>query len=205
MCDTLQRVHFTITDVHRQVWLPIYHYPQVHLASLPWPVSVIPRFWKPLLCPACVFPMVCVLILSCMTHYHLHIWFHSCFSEPGYYEAGNFGIRIESVMAVKKVFMPMAFENVEFFGFETLALVLRAHQPFYNTYRSIILCVFYHIRPRFSFVWLIQPLWLQCSVIGLMRSMLVAVMSFHQLSSVFSFVLVFVKLWRNCFEIVSVI
>ena len=44
-------------------------------------------------------------------------------NEPGYYEAGNFGVRIESVMTVKQIDRSNAFENATFLGFETLTIV----------------------------------------------------------------------------------
>jgi Xaa-Pro aminopeptidase len=44
-------------------------------------------------------------------------------NEPGYYESGAFGIRIESVMAVQKVSTPHRFGDIDYYGFETIALV----------------------------------------------------------------------------------
>jgi len=44
-------------------------------------------------------------------------------NEPGYYEDGKFGIRIENVLVVKPVKTPHNFGNVEFFGFENLTVV----------------------------------------------------------------------------------
>jgi Xaa-Pro aminopeptidase len=46
---------------------------------------------------------------------------HAC-SEPGYYEDGNFGIRIESVMVVQEAATPFQFNNV-YYSFDTIALV----------------------------------------------------------------------------------
>lgn len=40
--------------------------------------------------------------------------------EPGYYEPGQFGIRIESVLVVKPVETPMRFLDKQFLGFENL-------------------------------------------------------------------------------------
>lgn len=43
--------------------------------------------------------------------------------EPGYYEDGKFGIRIENVMLVKDVNLKYNFKNVGFYGFEHITLV----------------------------------------------------------------------------------
>lgn len=44
-------------------------------------------------------------------------------NEPGYYEDGNFGIRIENIMMVRKKNMPNpTFGNVEYFEFETVTM-----------------------------------------------------------------------------------
>jgi len=44
-------------------------------------------------------------------------------NEPGYYEDGNFGIRIENQMIVKKAKTQFNFDNIDFFGFETTTFV----------------------------------------------------------------------------------
>jgi len=44
-------------------------------------------------------------------------------NEPGYYENGAFGIRIENVMAVKPASPPNNFGNVGYLTFETLTVV----------------------------------------------------------------------------------
>ncbi|XP_078337368.1 xaa-Pro aminopeptidase 1-like [Crassostrea virginica] len=43
--------------------------------------------------------------------------------EPGYYEDGQFGVRIESIMMAKKMDLKYKFPNSEFLGFETITLV----------------------------------------------------------------------------------
>lgn len=43
-------------------------------------------------------------------------------NEPGYYEDGQFGIRIENVMLVRKKNMSSTFGNVEYFEFETVTM-----------------------------------------------------------------------------------
>ncbi len=45
------------------------------------------------------------------------------FLEPGYYEDGKFGIRIEDVLLVKEVKTPNNFGGVHYFGFENLTMV----------------------------------------------------------------------------------
>lgn len=42
--------------------------------------------------------------------------------EPGYYEDGKFGIRIENVLIVKKLNTPSNFGNVDYYGFENLTM-----------------------------------------------------------------------------------
>ena len=44
-------------------------------------------------------------------------------NEPGYYEDGNFGIRIENVMITQKAETPNAFGGTTFLGFETITAV----------------------------------------------------------------------------------
>ena len=44
-------------------------------------------------------------------------------NEPGYYEDGNFGIRIENIMLVKKVKTEFNFGNTPFYGFEHVTVV----------------------------------------------------------------------------------
>jgi Xaa-Pro aminopeptidase len=44
-------------------------------------------------------------------------------NEPGYYEEGAFGVRIENMMAVKKVDTKFNFQDTGFMGFETLTFV----------------------------------------------------------------------------------
>ncbi|XP_056016849.1 xaa-Pro aminopeptidase 1-like [Ostrea edulis] len=43
--------------------------------------------------------------------------------EPGYYEDGSFGIRLESIMVAKKFDLKYKFPNSEFLGFETITMV----------------------------------------------------------------------------------
>ena len=44
-------------------------------------------------------------------------------NEPGYYEAGAFGIRLENVMVVDWAKTRHSFNNVEFYNFETVTMV----------------------------------------------------------------------------------
>jgi hypothetical protein len=44
-------------------------------------------------------------------------------NEPGYYEAGSFGIRIESIVAVKPVATRRAFGDNQWLGFERITAV----------------------------------------------------------------------------------
>lgn len=44
-------------------------------------------------------------------------------AEPGYYEDGKFGIRIENIIVVKKVDTPNNFGDQAFYGFDNLTLV----------------------------------------------------------------------------------
>lgn len=41
-------------------------------------------------------------------------------NEPGYYEDGNFGIRIENLLIVNEAATPHRFGGVSYFGFERL-------------------------------------------------------------------------------------
>ena len=43
--------------------------------------------------------------------------------EPGYYEDGSFGIRIENVLLVKPLTLPNNFRDVNFLGFENITMV----------------------------------------------------------------------------------
>jgi len=43
-------------------------------------------------------------------------------NEPGYYEDGAFGIRIENQMIVKEVKTEHNFGNIKYYGFENLTL-----------------------------------------------------------------------------------
>lgn len=44
-------------------------------------------------------------------------------NEPGYYERGQFGIRIENLCIIRKQPTPYTFDNLSFLGFETITLV----------------------------------------------------------------------------------
>lgn len=44
-------------------------------------------------------------------------------NEPGYYESGNFGIRIESLVITKKIDLKFNFNDRGYLGFETITLV----------------------------------------------------------------------------------
>ena len=44
-------------------------------------------------------------------------------NEPGYYEDGEFGIRIENVLLVQTAQLPNNFGGVGYLGFETVTLV----------------------------------------------------------------------------------
>jgi hypothetical protein len=44
-------------------------------------------------------------------------------TEPGYYESGNFGIRIENVLAVKEAKTEKTFNGKKYYGFDTISLV----------------------------------------------------------------------------------
>ena len=44
-------------------------------------------------------------------------------NEPGYYEQDQFGIRIESLVVVKKADTPHQFNDQTFLGFETITFV----------------------------------------------------------------------------------
>lgn len=44
-------------------------------------------------------------------------------AEPGYYEDGAFGIRIENVLFVRKVETPHTFGDTEYYGFEHVTWV----------------------------------------------------------------------------------
>eukprot|EP00798_Chlamydomonas_sp_ICE-L_P002572 gene2572-30958_t len=46
-----------------------------------------------------------------------------CSNEPGYYEDGNFGVRIENLMIIKEVDTPNRFGGISYLGFERLTLV----------------------------------------------------------------------------------
>ena len=43
--------------------------------------------------------------------------------EPGYYEDGSFGIRIENVLVVKPLTLPNNYREVNFLGFENITMV----------------------------------------------------------------------------------
>lgn len=58
-----------------------------------------------------------------------HLFMNFLTLEPGYYEDGKFGIRIEDVLLVKEVKTPNNFGGVKFFGFENLTMV-RAQNEF---------------------------------------------------------------------------
>lgn len=44
-------------------------------------------------------------------------------NEPGYYEDGNFGIRIENVVIIKEVKTPYNFNKKKYLGFEDITFV----------------------------------------------------------------------------------
>lgn len=44
-------------------------------------------------------------------------------NEPGYYHEGEFGIRIENIMLVKKLDTKYSFGNTSYYGFEHVTLV----------------------------------------------------------------------------------
>ena len=48
-------------------------------------------------------------------------------NEPGYYESGAFGIRIENVLLVKTVQTPFNFNNKQYLGFEHITVVCIPH------------------------------------------------------------------------------
>jgi Xaa-Pro aminopeptidase len=48
---------------------------------------------------------------------------HLISNEPGYYEDGRYGIRIESLITVKEVKTDFNFGGVKYFGFETITQV----------------------------------------------------------------------------------
>lgn len=48
-------------------------------------------------------------------------------SEPGYYEDGKFGIRIESLIVVAPRETPYQFQKRQYLGFETITLVRTTH------------------------------------------------------------------------------
>lgn len=52
-------------------------------------------------------------------------------NEPGYYEDGAFGIRIENQMVVKEVKTEHNFGNTKFYGFENLTLAPIQTKVFY--------------------------------------------------------------------------
>jgi hypothetical protein len=60
-----------------------------------------------------------------MVKNHAHPFKLFMFSlEPGYYEDGKFGIRIENVMIVQKKSLPQpTFGNTQFYQFETVTMV----------------------------------------------------------------------------------
>ena len=47
-----------------------------------------------------------------------------CVTEPGYYEDGKFGIRIENVVVVREAVTPHNFGEKGYLGFEHLTMVL---------------------------------------------------------------------------------
>lgn len=46
-----------------------------------------------------------------------------CYLEPGYYEEGQFGIRIENILTVKQVQTPYRFGNMDYYGFDHVTFV----------------------------------------------------------------------------------
>jgi hypothetical protein len=62
----------------------------------------------------------CGIVVSFSFYFH---WDISQYLEPGFYEDGNFGIRIENQMIVKKVDTPFQFNNTQYLGFETTTYV----------------------------------------------------------------------------------
>jgi Xaa-Pro aminopeptidase len=44
-------------------------------------------------------------------------------NEPGYYQEGEFGIRIENIMLVKKFDTKYSFDDTPFYGFEKVTMV----------------------------------------------------------------------------------
>lgn len=44
-------------------------------------------------------------------------------NEPGYYEDGSFGIRIENLLIIEEKNTPNRFGGVDFMGFESLTLI----------------------------------------------------------------------------------
>ena len=66
-----------------------------------------------------------------------------CNAEPGYYEDGKFGIRIENVLLVKNVNTPANFGNVGYYGFENITMVNQ---------NLIIIILFYHHLSYWSYL-----------------------------------------------------
>jgi Xaa-Pro aminopeptidase len=53
----------------------------------------------------------------------MHVRRTDIFSEPGYYADGKFGIRIESIVLVKKADTPNRYGDVDYLGFEHVTMV----------------------------------------------------------------------------------
>ncbi|CCM01193.1 uncharacterized protein FIBRA_03241 [Fibroporia radiculosa] len=61
-------------------------------------------------------------------------------NEPGYYEDGKFGIRIESVMIVREAHTPNRFGDKDYFKFETLTMVCPSPQATRTCHLIVAIC-----------------------------------------------------------------
>lgn len=77
-------------------------------------------------------------------------------AEPGYYEAGKFGIRIENVVAIVKANTEFNFGGRTYYTFDNLTMVC---------YMSILFCEIY-VKYMFCFVALHHTTYLYCAYIG---------------------------------------
>ncbi len=62
-----------------------------------------------------------------------------CLTEPGYYEDGSFGVRIENVELVKRANTKYKFDGVEYLTMEPVTLVSR--HTHYHSIASLLLYV----------------------------------------------------------------
>lgn len=78
-------------------------------------------------------------------------------NEPGFYQNGEFGIRIENIMFVKRIATPFSFASKKYLGFEHITcvpiqtslikpeLLVDAEKKWINDYNQVCIPCFIHL------------------------------------------------------------